>query len=534
MKSRHITLARKYRPQTLSDILGQEVLVQTLRNAISLNRLPQAILLTGGHGTGKTTTARIIAKQLNCTSIPNQGEDCCCNCDSCVSIAECSHPDVLEFDAASNTSVNDIRDIIETIKYVPIKSKYKFYIIDEAHMLSNSAFNALLKTLEEPPSRVVFILATTEVHKVPLTIVSRCLQLRLKPIKQQAIEDCCNQTLKKEGYSADAAVSDMISRAANGSMRDALSILEGAIAFCSDQKKHLSSEKTGEMLGYNKQGDMADIFHSLCAGDINTCLQKVRLLYDIGADPSMIVREMLNFIHEMTINQIKSSISKIQTEFLLVSWNTMSELLSEMKTSENHMVLLEMALVKLAHLRFDETSDHNPSSLSEAKDSSKERPEVMSMLLSKTNEELPSVQKIRLLNPSSRFFEMKSKIETYNHLRILLAFLLDIGETILYHRLSAVIKIVRLNIATQTIVVNLKGNSSLVKQIEADINRVTNTKWRLHTDNESAGMTYTQFLDLLDNQHEKALLQTDIVKYILSKFDDLKVDTIKLNNNYIN
>jgi DNA polymerase-3 subunit gamma/tau len=347
----HIVLARKYRPQTLSDIVGQDVLVQTIRNALRLNRLPQAILLTGTRGIGKTTTARIIAKYLNCSEIiSSRATECCNKCDSCISIANCSHPDVLEFDAASKTSVNDIREIIDSIQYSPIKSKNKFYIIDEVHMLSNSAFNALLKTLEEPPAHVRFILATTEENKVPLTVISRCLQFRLRPIKEQTIARRCNEVLNKEGYSAEDNAVELVASAANGSMRDALSILEGAIVFCSDDNKKLLLEKVIDLLGYKHHKAIKDAFQMLCEGNLNGCLKSVKDLYDFGVDPITIASDSLNVVHEMTTNNSYD----VDMPFLLRAWHVLNETINIMKDSENQMIHLEMALIKLAYLNTDE------------------------------------------------------------------------------------------------------------------------------------------------------------------------------------
>lgn len=532
----HIVLARKYRPQTLSDVVGQEVLVQTIRNAISLNRLPQAILLTGTRGIGKTTTARIIAKYLNCDEVSTgRSVDCCNRCDSCLSIANCTHPDVLEFDAASKTSVNDIREIIETVPYVPIKSKNKFYIIDEVHMLSNSAFNALLKTLEEPPSHVRFILATTEEHKVPLTIVSRCLQFRLKPIKQKTIERRCHEVLRLEGYNADEEVLSMIGKAANGSMRDALSILEGAIMFCSEGGE-LLPEKAGEMLGYKNHGAVKEAYDFLCEGKVYSSIEKLRELYDAGVDPMVMVSDLLELIHTITSRKVAGDEVLIEMRFLLRSWHVMGEVLANMKMSDSHMIQLEMAIIKLGHLLVDDSpvgeksvgdkvNNSNASSGMSMMSSEK----VIDSLIARTCDDLPSVQKIRLLDPGNGFL-FDERLKSFNHLRVLLAFLLDIGETIIYHRLSSVLKIVSLDLSKQLLVVDGRKSSEAVKQIRGDLERVTKVKWEVMVESSSDAMTYVEFLNQIDSKHEEALLQTDVVKYILDKFDGFKVEKIKLNH----
>jgi DNA polymerase-3 subunit gamma/tau len=535
----HIVLARKYRPQTLSDIVGQTVLVQTIKNAISLNRLPQAILLTGTRGIGKTTTARIIAKYLNCQEVERKGE--CCNiCDSCLSIANCTHPDILEFDAASKTSVNDIREIIETVNYMPIKSKNKFYIIDEVHMLSNSAFNALLKTLEEPPSHVRFILATTEEHKVPLTIVSRTLQFRLVPIKEHTIARRCREILNMEGYSASEEILTIVAKAANGSMRDALTILEGIIIFCANEDKSLSSDKAAEMLGYKNHGAIEEAYNFLCQGKVYSCLEKLRDLYNLGVDPIVVANDLLELIHTITSKKVSGEDILIEMKFLLRSWHILSDTIANMRTSESHMIQLEMAIIKLGHLRLDDNlpneKDSNKSgevSHSNGIVSMIDRENIIETLIARTSDDLPSIQTIKLLDPKCDLLS-KDKMKSYNHLRVLLAFLLDIGEAILYHRLSSLLKIVSLDLSTQELIVSARKANEIVKEVKLQLEIVTKSKWSVKVENCHESITYVEFLNELDLKHQDALLQTDIVKYIIDKFDGLKVEKINLNNKYIN
>ena len=538
IQGNHIALARKYRPQSLLEIAGQEVLITTIRNALTLKRLPQAILLTGTRGIGKTTTARVIAKYLNCIEIQNGNKTDCCNiCESCIAINNCSHPDVLEFDAASKTSVSDIREIIESVQYSPIKSKNKFYIIDEVHMLSNSAFNALLKTLEEPPSHVRFILATTEESKLPLTIISRCLQFRLKPIKYQIIARRCNDIINKEGYSAEDNVIDMIAKAGNGSMRDALSILDGAIVFCADDTKKLLLSNVIELLGYKHHEAMNSAFDLLCVGDLNGCLEKVRELYDFGVDPITMATDILNIIHDITTQKVSGKSINIETAFLLRAWHILSETIVQMKNTGDQMMQFEMALIKLAHVN---TSDLPEKILEETTNEfssttgQREVNNVMAMLIAKSHEDLPAVQKIKFLDPQSNFLTLSDNLKKFNNLRVLLAFLLDIGEAVLYHRLSSVIKIVALDNCKQHMVIDCKINTEVIEKIREGLERVTCVKWQVSFKENSDAITYSDFLTLVDKQHEKALLQTDIVQYILSSFNDFKVDKITLNNNYIN
>ena len=348
-----MSLATKYRPENLSDLIGQDILVETITNALVLDALPQALLFTGTRGTGKTTIARIIAKVTNC--LHGDKKTSCNSCASCIAIAHSNHPDVLELDAASKTSVNDIREILDTLPYQPLSGRKKFYIIDEVHMLSTSAFNALLKSLEEPPSQVIFILATTDDQKIPLTILSRCLQFRLKPLSENAIKRRCNEVLSQEGWRAEDAALALISRVAKGSMRDALSILEGAILFAGDEH-FLKKDKVFSLLGYQDQLKVEEIFDDLVKGDTSALLHKVEFLLDEGNEPIVILEMLQSLTHKFLLSQIEKPPAEIEIPFLLVAWDLMKNSLNDMKNSDYDRWELEMLLIKLTYLKSPETS----------------------------------------------------------------------------------------------------------------------------------------------------------------------------------
>jgi DNA polymerase-3 subunit gamma/tau len=290
-------LARKYRPETFSELIGQEALVRTLSNALTLGRLAHAFVLTGVRGIGKTSTARLLAKGLNCIGADGNGGatlEPCGQCEPCQAIASGRHVDVLEMDAASHTGVDDAREIIEGVGYRPVSARYKIYIIDEVHMMSKNAFNALLKTLEEPPDAVKFIFATTEIRKVPVTILSRCQRYDLRRVPAGLLVDHLAAICQKETIDAQPEALAMIARAAEGSVRDALSLLDQAAAMTADA---LTPELVADMLGRPGRSESQALLTAALAGDTNAALTAFANAYARGAEPNMLVADLLNLIH---------------------------------------------------------------------------------------------------------------------------------------------------------------------------------------------------------------------------------------------
>ncbi|HEX8302468.1 DNA polymerase III subunit gamma/tau [Sphingomonas sp.] len=300
-------LARKYRPQTFSELIGQDAMVTTLGNAIKRDRLAHAFLLTGVRGVGKTSTARLIAKALNCIGPDGQGGptiDPCGSCEPCVAIAEGRHIDVIEMDAASHTGIDDIREIIEASRYSAVSARYKIYIIDEVHMLSKAAFNGLLKTLEEPPAHVKFLFATTEVNKVPVTVLSRCQRFDLRRISAEALSAHFAMVSEKEGVVAEPEALAMIARAAEGSARDGLSILDQAIAHAGIEGEGVKADAVRQMLGLSDRGAIRELFGLLLAGDAGGTLAALRLQYDMGVDPQAVLKTLLETVHGVTLAKL--------------------------------------------------------------------------------------------------------------------------------------------------------------------------------------------------------------------------------------
>ena len=310
MSENYQVLARKYRPQTFADLLGQDVLVETLKNAIEQHRIPHAILLTGVRGIGKTTTARIIARALNCIGTDGKGSETinpCGQCQPCVDILEERHLDVIEMDAASRTSVDDIRQVIDAAYYKPSSARYKIQIIDEVHMLTKQAFNALLKTLEEPPEYTKFIFATTELHRVPDTIISRCVRFDLKRFDRSTLKELLQRTCDQENIKIQNEALALLAQAANGSARDSQSLLERAISLSPGT---ITDDAVRSMLGLSGQDDILALLKSILEGDTEKALTLFENAYQKGADPDQILRALCDMTHEISCLKVSSKFAE--------------------------------------------------------------------------------------------------------------------------------------------------------------------------------------------------------------------------------
>jgi DNA polymerase III subunit gamma/tau len=303
-------LARKYRPQNFAQLIGQDAMVQTLGNAIKRDRLAHAFLMTGVRGVGKTSTARLIAKALNCIGADGQGGptiDPCGACEPCVAIAEGRHIDVIEMDAASHTGVDDVREIIEAVRYAAVSARYKIYIIDEVHMLSKNAFNALLKTLEEPPAHVKFLFATTEVNKVPVTVLSRCQRFDLKRITPDLLVENFRMICTNEGVAAEDEALMLIATAAEGSARDGQSILDQAISHADMEGDGcVSAAQVRNMLGLSDRAAVRRLFGMLLEGDAQNVLAEARAQYALGVEPAASLAGLLREVHLVTLAKLGS------------------------------------------------------------------------------------------------------------------------------------------------------------------------------------------------------------------------------------
>lgn len=363
----YLVLARKYRPQNFDELVGQEVLVTTLSNAIKNNRLHHAYILTGIRGVGKTTTARIIAKTINCENKDFAAAAKACDvCDNCKMITASKHQDVIEIDAASRTGVDDIREIIDSIAYAPVMATYKIYIIDEVHMLSNSAFNALLKTLEEPPAHVKFIFATTEIKKVPITILSRCQRFDLRRLDEKEIQNHLENILQKEGLEAENQALELISKMSEGSVRDSLSLLDQALA-SNNHQKLLPAELVEKMLGLSDKSKIIELFESLLGGNFKMAIKSFNEFYSNSSDISQLVLELMEITHKVTSakliagykldsysqfqqNKILEIAQNISLSALTRIWQMLLKGSNEINFSASPKMACEMLLVRICHL----------------------------------------------------------------------------------------------------------------------------------------------------------------------------------------
>jgi len=359
-------LARKYRPTNFDDLVGQDVLVRTLTNAISTGRIHHAFLLTGIRGIGKTTTARIIARALNCLSESGPTIKPCGKCANCIAIGEDRHVDVMEMDAASRTGVDNMRELIETVHYAPTSARYKIYIIDEVHMLSVSAFNALLKTLEEPPPHVKFIFATTELRKIPVTILSRCQRFDLKRLDNEAMAKHLGNICAKESIEVEEEALKLIASAAEGSVRDGLSLLDQSIAHATSGK--VEAAQLRDMLGMADRSQLFMLLHSVFAGDVAASLTQFAKLQSAGAEPGMILQDLLELVHfisrlKATPEMAKDHVSYTETErkqgtemaeklsvvALTRAWQMLLKGFNEVRFAPNTVAAAEMILIRTAH-----------------------------------------------------------------------------------------------------------------------------------------------------------------------------------------
>ena len=360
-------LARKYRPKSFDELIGQDALVRTLTNAINSGRIAQAFMLTGVRGVGKTTTARIIARALNCTGPDGSGGPTispCGVCDNCRAIAEDRHVDVMEMDAASHTGVDDIREIIDGVRYAPVSARYKLYIIDEVHMLSKSAFNALLKTLEEPPSHVKFVFATTEIRKVPVTVLSRCQRFDLRRVDGAVLKEHFTRIAGLEGASIEPDAASLVARAADGSVRDGLSLLDQAIALGGGA---VTAVQVRDMLGLADRARILDLFEAAVSARPAEALDILSDLHRVGADPLVILQDLLDLVHSLTRLKVipdtandpsmpeaertrgRDLSAKLSMPALTRAWQLLLKGLGEVQAAPIPQQALEMVIVRLSY-----------------------------------------------------------------------------------------------------------------------------------------------------------------------------------------
>lgn len=525
-ENQYIALARKYRPQNFEDLLGQDALVQTLTNAIQNNRLHHAYILTGIRGVGKTTTARLIARAINCLGADGNGGPTihpCGVCENCKAIAAGRHIDVIELDAASKTGVDDMREILDGVRYKPTNARYKVYIIDEVHMLSKSAFNALLKTLEEPPAHVKFIFATTEIRKVPVTILSRCQRFDLQRLSIENLMNLFNKILLAENISADEQALHSVARAADGSARDGLSMLDQAIVLGNGKIDYATVKN---MLGLADRQQTFALYEKLLEGDIAAVLQNLHILYENGASPLLVLQDMIDITHLVAKVKIlpdfmgDSSLSETDREMckklnaapiniLSKIWQMLIKGLSELQYAAVQIDALEMILLRIAY----SASLPSPAELLKElkKKSGLNNASVKIDVSGDTTEIIAdSAEKNIVLQTP----EDLVKLLTANR-QPLLCF--SLKNDMSFHSFSH---------GEMSISLSLNAPKDLIANLRKFLQKETGTEWKINIDYEPLGETLA-FLERKDlEQNCKNISEYPLVKAILDEFNGAKIETI--------
>ena len=409
-------LALKYRPKTFHDLIGQDIVAETISNSIKVNKVPNAYLFTGIRGIGKTTTARIVAKSLNCL---NGIDDLCKDdfCENCSAISNSNHIDVLEMDAASKTGVDDVRDLIEFSRYGPTTAKYKIFIIDEVHMLSKQAFNALLKTLEEPPEYLKFIFATTEIKKIPITVVSRCQRFDLSRIKSSELFDFIKKIKDKENGNASDDALKLIVKISEGSVRDALSLLDRALLTL-DKDKELDLASAQKIFGYFDKSQLVSLFQLIFEGKEKEVLNTYREIYNQGVEPKIFINDFLELLYyfkniesinidstnfslnDEEFNRIKEISKKVNNETLILFWQFTIKAMEELDIVSNQHLSMEMFLIRLIHLK---SIKNTPNTIYDGSQQSSDEDIARTSLSQKKDDE--------------DFFGIKDKVETIGQMK---------------------------------------------------------------------------------------------------------------------
>jgi len=531
-------LARKYRPQQFSDLVGQDQLVEILKNSIVNNRLAHAYILTGVRGVGKTTTARLIAMSINCLNRDNNSCEPCRECDSCKSQGVESNLDVIEMDAASNTGVDDVREIIENVKYKPVISKYKIFIIDEVHMLSKSAFNALLKTLEEPPPHVKFIFATTEIKKIPITVLSRCQRFDLLRIDNKIMTGHLLNIVDKESIDIDSHAVSLIVRAADGSIRDGLSLLDQAI---SNQGVKINSLAVSKMLGLAEREKIFNLLDKILEGNFIDALDQYRKLYDLGADVTMIFDELLNVVHFLTQIKIAPNLkddiyipeiertrgmeisSKLTLNNLNIIWQILFKGFQELQTGIHLFQHGEMIILRIIYL-FDGS---NPDDL--IKKISKEQKKSVEEIDAPNKNENQENNKI--LNFKNEFYNEKVDNFNSNYLKIhdyrqFVEMFFKKREGILHTKLYNDVKLISFKEGEINLNTNKISDKSFNRNIAKLISTWTGRIWKVNSSTSNLGQSLYEE-DIINQQKEIEIMKNNIdVKKLLKEFPESEIHSI--------
>ena len=541
-------LALKYRPQTFDDLIGQEVVAETIKNAIKLNKTPNAYLFTGIRGIGKTTTARIVAKSLNCLNGPDKlcKDDFCENCEA---ISNSSHIDVLEMDAASKTGVDDVRDLIEFSRYGPTSAKYKIFIIDEVHMLSKQAFNALLKTLEEPPEYLKFIFATTEIKKIPITVVSRCQRFDLSRIKSSELFEFIKKIKDKESGKASDDALKLIVKISEGSVRDALSLLDrGLLTLENDKELDLITAQS--IFGYFDKSQLINLFKLILEGNENEVIKIYRKIYDQGIEPKVFINDFLELIYyfkninfltlestnfslnDEEFSKIKEISNTVESEVLLLFWQFTIKTLEELDIVSNQHLSIEMFLIRLMHLSGMQQSneiniDQNSieKKISTTENNSLEIKPVTQMLDQIKN--ITQEKKVKpLLNDEIKAIE-RLEINSFEDLLEICNLKKEIK---LKYELEKNVNLVSFDNPRIEISFNDNLDKDFVKDLSTKLYDWTNKRWIITFSKSKGQMSIKEKEKNLKKELIDKARQSELYKKVMETFPDAELVDVKLNN----
>ncbi len=537
-EKKYKVLARKYRPQKFEDLIGQELLVKILSNAINNDRLAHAYILTGVRGVGKTTTARLIAMSINCKNRDKKNCEPCGNCDSCKSTTSDSNLDVIEIDAASNTGVDDIREIIDNVKYKPVIGDYKIFIIDEVHMLSKSAFNALLKTLEEPPEHVKFIFVTTEIKKVPITVLSRCQRFDLHRIENKILSDHLLKISKLENIDIDLDAISLIVRSADGSARDGLSLLDQAIT---SPNEKVDSQSVISMLGLADREKIFNLVEIILEGDALGAMNKYKELYELGADISMIFDELLNVVHflvqikiapdlkddiyipEFERNKGAELSSKITLNNLNIIWQILFKGYQELQNSSHLYQHGEMIILRIIYLH----DGPSPEDLIKKMDKEVVEKEPLKKNLELQNEANES-NKILNFNENKKEILPKENvnIKHVQDFRHFVDMFFKNREGLLHTKLYNDVQLVSFKEGAVTLNTSKINDSGFNRTVAKLISKWTGRIWQIHSSSSNLGKSLHDE-DIINQQKEIEIMKNHPeVKKILKEFPESKIHAI--------
>ena len=552
----YIVLARKYRPKKFSDIIGQDEVCSVIEGAIKLNRVAHAFLFSGTRGIGKTTIARILAKTLNCENLDLKNPEPCGKCKNCISIDNDSNIDVVEIDAASRTGVADVREIIENINYKPVDAKKKIFIIDEVHMLSKAAFNALLKTLEEPPLDVVFIFATTETEKVPVTILSRCQRFVLRRVDLNMITDHLINIAKKEGYTLDKESAQIISICSEGSMRDSLSILDNVLA----RNKKISPELVRNVIGLTDNTQALDLFESLCNGEVKLSLEKFQELYEKGISIDELAKSLMKLTYNLalikskfensydlfdskSIDRLKKLSEKFEMDFLTRFWEVMQRYLNELSDTFDEKQCFEMAIMRMCYISLIPTpfealikKEDNKKRLEEIEENQQSSQNNDSQITQKKTSEIVNnnlALKKDLLDENKISKNSESNLKKFTKL---VEFLEKKSEMLVAYHLRNSFRLVSyseldgnkdaFHIELENIGENEEAQSILWKASKI-LGKLTNKRWILSVTNNSGFKSLSEIEQLNYERKVEQIKKEDSIKKILDIIPSSEVTSVK-------